>query len=163
MGIELEKIGHRRMSVGTIIGLIVVVIGVASFRQLRHNASKPFGDTKSVKKCEQINPYHWRIPRLAKEEYFLIPGRLNEDLHLRPKTGADPESIDELVIAKVSKNSPMSIAGFVAGDRILMVNGMPVQAMSRALNLAHEIRASTRLTVLVGREGKTVEYLFDFE
>lgn len=56
----------------------------------------------------------------------------------------------------------MYAAGFRKDDRILKVNGTQIGTMSRAVNLIHEIKASSQLTVQVQRGDKIIDYQFDF-
>jgi S1-C subfamily serine protease len=106
---------------------------------------------------------HWRISTVARREYLRDPARLNKDIHLLPISGSSPDSVVELRVAKIDQESPIYTAGFRKNDRIITVNGRPVMTLSRAINLVHEVEASPRLTVQVERDGKVVEYQFDFE
>jgi hypothetical protein len=55
------------------------------------------------------------------------------------------------------------VAGFRQDDRIIRVNETVVDTLSRAINLVHEVRAASRLSVEVERGGTTIRYQFDFE
>jgi membrane-associated protease RseP (regulator of RpoE activity) len=107
--------------------------------------------------------YVWAVARWSRDSYLQDVGRVNRHLHLLPKPGNSPGSLSELLIAEISVESPMYAAGLRKGDRVLLVNGSPIATMERAMNLIHEVRASTSLSVRTEREGRTVDYQVIFE
>jgi predicted metalloprotease with PDZ domain len=111
----------------------------------------------------QVSETRWVIPRRSKASYLSIPQRVNREIHLKPILGQMPDSLQSLVIEFVDDRSPFHSAGFRKNDRILKVNNEPVATLSRSINLIHEIEASARVTVQVEREGRIVEYQFDFD
>jgi len=149
---------------GLAAALVVGTMAFACFTWRRRETSPapPFLQVPATGTL-QIAPYSWRVSRLARESYFKDIGRVNNDLTLKPTMGEAPDSITELRIARVAPESPLHSAGFRPNDRIVKVNGSPVTTLARALNLAHEVQQSNRLTVEVERSGQTVQYRFDFE
>lgn len=143
------------------------LVGIAVYAGSRRGSEAPRPGRRETgrdsKAPAQVGTNHWKISASLKEKYLEDAGRLNSELQLKPTPGTDPQEVTELRIAKVSQESPMYRAGFRQNDRILKVNGAPVTSMSRAVNLVHEIRGKTRLTVQVERDGKISDYRFDFE
>jgi S1-C subfamily serine protease len=113
--------------------------------------------------CLESSPHRWRILKSVRDRYLGEMERVNRDVALRPKPGSDRDSVSELIIERVSPDSPFSRAGFQKNDRILSVNGMPVNTMSRAIGLANELRAQSRVDLEIEREGGRILYRFDFE
>lgn len=91
------------------------------------------------------------------------PLRVNREIHLKPVPGREPDTVETLTIAFVEEHSPFYSAGFRKDDRILKVNDAPVATLARAINLVHEIEASSKVTVQIERAGKILEYQFEFE
>ena len=110
-----------------------------------------------------ISNRHWHVSRKDLKAYLVDPERLNKDVRLNPTMGKDADSITALHIARLTPDSPLYTAGFRKDDRIVSINGTPVTTLSRALNLVHEIESCSRLKVQVERDGKTVDYEFEFE
>jgi S1-C subfamily serine protease len=113
--------------------------------------------------CLESSPHQWRILKSARDRYLGEMERVNRDVALRPKPGADKDSVSELIIERVSPESPFSRAGLQKNDRILSVNGRPVDTMSRAIGLANELRRQTRVDLEIERGGNRILYRFDFE
>lgn len=118
---------------------------------------------RSPTSARKINDTHWVIQKSLRDDYFKDQAALNRHIRLKPQMGPGPDSVTDLKIDLVSPESPEFTAGFRAGDRVLKINESPVTTLSRAINLAHEIRTSSRLAVQVERNGKIVDYLFEFE
>ncbi|HVE40975.1 MAG TPA: PDZ domain-containing protein [Planctomycetota bacterium] len=154
---------HGRRNV-VVAATLLVGAGLAAVAVLRHrSADAPSAASRPLLRCEQVDPHHWRIPLASRDEYFRTPARLNEDIHLKPVVAADGKTVTSLTIAKLSSSGPMSLAGFKVGDRIVSLNGRPVDTLSRAMNLAHEAQSGARLSVQVERDGTPIDYRFDFE
>lgn len=147
-----------------ICGVAIVVVVPIITAIIRYSASPGTIQKPSQSPvCEKIGETRWKIARLLRDKYLRDSARITEDIHLKPTAGSDPDSITELRIAKLAKDSPMYMAGFRVNDRILNVNNTAVKTLSRAFNLSHEIQLSSRLNVQVEREGKLIDYQFDFE
>jgi S1-C subfamily serine protease len=71
--------------------------------------------------------------------------------------------VEDLTIDFLDPRSPIFTAGFRTGDRLRSLNGSPVETLSRALNLIHEIRACDSITVQVQRGNEILDYRFDFK
>lgn len=110
----------------------------------------------------RVSDDHWQVPRSLREEYFADAQRLNREFRLRPEAEPGTDRIRSLDVDLVAEGSPLHAAGFRKGDRILAVNGAPVDTMSRALGLANEARRADALTVRVERAGKVREFRCDF-
>ncbi len=100
---------------------------------------------------------------MEKDAYLNDLARATKQTTLKPNPGKEPESVLDLTVFKLAEESPMYAAGFRKDDRILKVNGTPIGTMSRAVNLVHEIKACSQLTVQVQRGDQIIEYQFDFE
>jgi len=137
-----------------IVGLVLVIA--------RPNAPKV--DPRTAKGgTRQIDPTSWIVSRADQQAYLGDPVTVARHLMLKPTPGKDENSVTELTIAAIAPESPMYAAGFRQDDRILKVNGTPVDTLGRAINLIHEIRASSRITVQVQRGDRILDYRVDFE
>jgi len=120
----------------------------------------PSGAVKTI--ARETEPNHWRIPRSSNDNYLPDPGRVNREIRLKPTMGGTPDAVTEIRIAQIALDSPMYAAGFRQDDRILQINGAPITTLNRAINLVHEVRAASQLTVRIDRGGKIINYRFDF-
>jgi S1-C subfamily serine protease len=102
------------------------------------------------------------VSKLDKDSYLQDLAGVTKQITLKPNAGKEVDSVTDLSILKVAEGSPMYVAGFRKHDRILKVNGTPIDTMSRAVNLIHEIKACSQLTVQVQRGGQIIDYQFDF-
>jgi type II secretory pathway component PulC len=111
---------------------------------------------------KEVSPRRWDVSRADRDAYLADPARVNREVLLRPIPGTEPDSIQELRIARLSPDGPIYAAGFREGDRILRIDGAPVSRLSDAVNLVHRIRTAVRLTVDVDRDGKEFHHQFEF-
>jgi len=146
------------LGVGSAIGLSAILLRARE----EHTVATPVSSA-SANGCQRLGDHHWWVSKAAKELYFQNSSRMNEDIVLRPENQGSSDLITELRIAKVAKASPMHVAGFRVDDQVLKVNGLRVSTIGRAMGLANEIKASKKLTVQVDRQGKIIDYQFDFE
>jgi len=105
----------------------------------------------------------WRVTAGARDAYFSDSKRTTEEIHLQPIMGDDAHSVNELVISHLNADSPIYAAGFREQDVIVKVQDTPIGTLSRAVNLIHEIRHCSQLTVQVRRGGELRKYRFVFE
>lgn len=149
---------YRRAWVLALVGAAALAGGAALY--LRPAA--PGGAPKTVV-TRRIDGNRWIVARESKDRYLGDPAAVGRDIVLRPVPGQDKEAVDHLQVAFLAPGSPMYAAGFRTEDRILKVNGLRVGTLARAVNLVHEVKAARRLTVQVERDGRIVDYEFDFE
>lgn len=82
------------------------------------------------------------------QQALMVPYRENGEI-----TGYKFNSIDQ--------GSIYESLGFQKGDIIRSVNGEPVKNPQRALELFHDLKASSELEILVNRDGKDVNYNYN--
>lgn len=131
---------------------------------VRQSRDNPLERRTSVHKSASGElPNHWTVPRHEKDKYLNNTAAVTKQITLKPTPGKLPDSVTDLTIISVDENSPMYEAGFRREDRILMINGAPIETMGRALNLLHEIKASSLLTIQVRRGDRIIDYQVTFE
>jgi membrane-associated protease RseP (regulator of RpoE activity) len=151
----------QRVAIGGILASGAAILGLALLLQKRPRLLAP-PDSRAVLGTRELEPRRWVVSPSDREAYFSDPTRVNREILLRPISGAEPDSITELRIARVAADSPVYAAGFREGDRILRIDDRPVSRLSEAVNLAPRIRAATRLTVDIERAGQELRYRFEF-
>jgi len=151
---------HRRL---TALGILAAVALSAYWVRSRDSTGEaPMRKAELGPAAREVAKGSWVVSRKARDDYLKDPERLNRDLHLEPVLGGT-DKVTELVIAHLEPSSPIHGAGLRQGDRVLNVNGFPVETLGRAVNLIHEIRGSERLTFRVGRGNETLDYEVVFE
>lgn len=90
------------------------------------------------------------LPRLARGE-DLYPGTLG--LRFPPGNPV----LTEAVVAAVVAKSPAAGAGLEVGDRIVTVQGRPVQRTAQVLQVVGALYAGDRVRIAVQREGRRIE------
>jgi hypothetical protein len=148
--------GRLRLVLLILSAFLVAVFAGWTLRRGASSTAPP--RLEDLSRPRQIRPYHWQIPIALKHEYFN-----NREIHLLPTPGDSADAVRDLRIVKLLEESPIYEAGFRMNDRILKVNERSITTLSRALNLAHEIESSNKLTVEVEREGKVLDFRFDLE
>jgi len=149
----------RSLQVSLLVALVAVAIGGAALLRGRSQLSPA---PRLAMRPKLVEPNHWLVSTPDKAGYFAHMERVNSDIALKPKV-EEKDRISELRIERLAEESPIYAAGFRKDDKIISVNDKPVETLTRAINLAHEIQMSVRLRVRVERHGKFIDYTFDFE
>jgi membrane-associated protease RseP (regulator of RpoE activity) len=156
-------VNHRKAIVAS--GFLLAAVAMAGLiRAMLFTQSRlpgPVGHPASV--TRQVEPNHWIVSERDRDRYLGDPAAILRQIILKPNSGKEPDSVTDLSILKVAEESPMYEAGFRKDDRIVKVNGTPIRTMGRAVNLIHEIKACTRLTVQVQRGDQIIDFKFEFE
>jgi len=165
-----EMLGSMKLS-RKAIGLMLPIMAVFALVLMAFLFRRSFKDEDgrfSVRsgrpiKTRKLEGNHWIVSRADKDAYLKDLAGVTKQITLEPNPGKEADSVTDLAILKLADESPMYTAGFRKDDRILKVNGTPIDSMGRAVNLIHEIKASNRLTVQIRRGDQIVNYQFDFE
>lgn len=104
-------------------------------------------------------------PSVADEKRWRIP-KAARDAVLRDLQGSEPDAEFSpgpgLTVERLAPDSPLTLAGLRPKDRIVSINGSPVQG-GGAKRLLEEAATARSLRMKVQREGRTLDYRFDFE
>lgn len=167
-GVRVHSIRKRMATVfcGAAVLICIIPLGLylLSRENLQHRKNGEAANrNENISTARLVGERHWIVRRAALEAYLEDLTRLNRDLYLKPTVGAESNSVTSLHIAKLSLECPVYAAGMRENDRILKVNGSAVTTLSRAINLVHEVRMCSRLTVEVERHRKIIDFTFEFE
>lgn len=103
---------------------------------------------------EEEEDRRWRIPKAARDAVLRDLQKASSDVVFT--------SSPSLTVRDLAPDSPLSLAGLRPKDRIVSINGMPVQGEG-AEGLLREAAGGPSLRMRILREGRTFDYRFDFE
>lgn len=105
-------------------------------------------------------PGKWLVPRSAKESITAQKSAVITLMKLEPTLLGD--RIGAFCIAELQPGSAFERVGFRKGDLIREINGTPLDTLKRALGLYEELLPRDRIEVRAEREGKSLEFSFEF-
>lgn len=146
---------------GVAVALVVGIMVLSGSDPARSGRDKAPSIAQEVE-TRQVGDYHWIVSRPDKEQYLGDLAGVNKEILMKPNPGEQKDSVTHLTIIRLSGDSPIYTAGFRKGDRILKVNGTPIETMGRAINLIHEVKRTDDLTVQVQRGEEILDYRFEF-
>lgn len=159
--------GHRTIILWLAPAATLAVIGIAlltrmNTRTTHESRVHALAQVPSPVEPRRVGTHAWVVSARDRDAYLRDFAKAMNQLVLQLHAGKEADSVTDLSILAIAKESPMYEAGFRKDGRILRVNGTPIRTMGRAANLVHEIKACERLSVGVRRGDQVIDYQFDF-
>ena len=144
--------GSPKVWAGVALIVLLVVVDVALI--LWDSGPVPAPPAASPEEAAPADDRRWRIPKEAL------------DAVLRDLQEASPDvtfsSTPALTVQRLAPDSPLTLAGLRPKDRIVSINGTPVQGKGSE-ELLREAAGARSFKMKVERGGQLMDYRFDFE